>query len=379
MRFFTFPEITTEPVSLVKPGTSNTAHEVVANEPYYLAKDKFMDHHGRVSRERTDTLSDPNMCSVTFEIDPSTSKIEDENIELARYMKERYLNIDIYDADTKFLYGETKLPLYELLRQRKTDVVRAKECDACAPSSTTQEMRGSIQIIMSNHGSTEKSQIIQDPHGHRPNTSASLNESLERIRAGQQPTQSNSHGYKKVVRSKPMDLQQAQARSHAEAMGDTQKYSTMHGAKEVPQSFKDLNGSIIDNMDHNQLQGANMNADLRKKLRVDRVKKMTLGNAARTVSIEDSNQPEWQKHKSLREIEVIRESKKTDILNSVFGLDVDNLAPAFNVTPGKLAFLQLPIVNKDNCLETFTVCFDDPDANLIGVNEFQIVFQPSEI
>jgi len=250
--------------------------------------------------------------------------------------------------------------------------VRAKECDACAPSSTTQEMRGSIQIIMSNHGSTEKSQFVQDPHGNRQNTSESLNESLNRIRAGQQPTQ-NNHGYKKVIRSKPMDLQQAQDRSHAEAMGDTQKYSSMTGGKEVPQSFKDLNGSLIDNMDHNQLKGANMNADLRKKLRVDRVRKMTMGNAARTVSIEDSSQPEWQKLKSLREIEIIRESKKTDILNSVFGLDPDHNAPSFNVTPGKLAFLQLPIVNKNQFIDTFTVQIDDPDADMVGINEFKLV------
>ena len=36
-------------------------------------------------------------------------------------------------------------------------------------------------------------------------------------------------------------------------MGDTQKYSTMTGAKEVPQSFKDHSGSLIDNMDYKQL------------------------------------------------------------------------------------------------------------------------------
>ena len=45
------------------------------------------------------------------------SKIENENEDLARYLNERYLNFDVYDADTKFLYAEFKLPLYEVMRQ----------------------------------------------------------------------------------------------------------------------------------------------------------------------------------------------------------------------------------------------------------------------
>jgi hypothetical protein len=42
---------------------------------------------------------------------------------------------------------------------------------------------------------------------------------------------------------------------------------------------------------------------------------MTMGNASINSSIEDPHQPEWLKHKSLREIEVIRETKKNDIVN----------------------------------------------------------------
>jgi hypothetical protein len=56
---------------------------------------------------------------------------------------------------------------------------------------------------------------------------------------------------------------------------------------------------------------------LRKKLRVDRVRKMTMGNSAVSAAIEDPNQPEWLKHKSLREIEIIRESKKTEIVSQM--------------------------------------------------------------
>jgi hypothetical protein len=59
------------------------------------------------------------------------------------------------------------------------------------------------------------------------------------------------------------------------------------------------------------------NADLRKKLRVDRVRKMTMGNTASQASVEDPTQPDWAKYKSLREIEMIRETKKDQILSRV--------------------------------------------------------------
>ena len=52
-------------------------------------------------------------------------------------------------------------------------------------------------------------------------------------------------------------------------------------------SLKDLSGAILDSMDHQQLQASAQNADLRKKLRVDRVRKMTMGSASVSSSIED--------------------------------------------------------------------------------------------
>lgn len=64
-----------------------------------------------------------------------------------------------------------------------------------------------------------------------------------------------------------------------------------------------------------------MNQDLRKKLRVDRVRKMTLGTSSTIASIEDPRQPEWMKHKSLREIETIRETKKRDLINQMMGAE----------------------------------------------------------
>ena len=61
---------------------------VEPNETYYLAKDRMVElGHGRVERMQTDTLNNPEMLSIQFDIDPSVSKIKDENIKLAEYMK----------------------------------------------------------------------------------------------------------------------------------------------------------------------------------------------------------------------------------------------------------------------------------------------------
>jgi len=87
-------------------------------------------------------LSDPDLMSVVYEIDPSISLVKDENAQLAHYLKDHYLSIEIFDADSKFHYASCKLPLFELLRQQKSQVIRAKECEMCAPDSA--EYRGSI-------------------------------------------------------------------------------------------------------------------------------------------------------------------------------------------------------------------------------------------
>ena len=110
--------------------------------------------HGRVERQIMDTLQDPDMLAVSFDIDPTVSKIDGENMVLARYMRDQLLTIDIYDADSRFLFATAKLPLFELLRQQMSHVVRAKEIEASAPDSA--EFRCSLQVIMSNQGKQDK-------------------------------------------------------------------------------------------------------------------------------------------------------------------------------------------------------------------------------
>jgi hypothetical protein len=111
-------------VSGLKPG-----------QPYYLT---------RLSgpNKKEDTLTDPNLLSVTFTIDPTQSHIKDEHTRLAGYLYDRFLTVDIFDAESLFLYGTCKIPLFELLRQGRASVVRAKECEMCDPDSG--DFRGAI-------------------------------------------------------------------------------------------------------------------------------------------------------------------------------------------------------------------------------------------
>lgn len=57
-------------------------------------------------------------------------------------MRDQILTIDIYDADSRFLFATAKMPLFELLRQQMSHVVRAKEIEACGEDVA--EFRASI-------------------------------------------------------------------------------------------------------------------------------------------------------------------------------------------------------------------------------------------
>ena len=112
-------------------------------------------------------MSDPNLMSAVFDIDGSLDHIENQHLKFARYLKERFLTIDIFDADSKFLFGSCKLPIFELMRQGRSCSVKAKECEMCDPESG--EFRGCLQIIMSNTGKiesiTQKLPDRDDIHG----------------------------------------------------------------------------------------------------------------------------------------------------------------------------------------------------------------------
>lgn len=75
-------------------------------------------------------------------------------------------------------------------------------------------------------------------------------------KTGGQPGQGLTHGYKKIVHSKPMDLTQVQQQSHLPANSnmDQTAYSaasTIKGGKIVQYPVKDMSGPLINTLDQN--------------------------------------------------------------------------------------------------------------------------------
>ena len=130
--------------------------------PYYLQRITPNNQLIKSGGGSDDTMHDPNLLSVAFNVDPSISRIEDENVRLSEYLYDRFLTVDVFDADSLFLYGTCKIPLFELLRQGRGSVVRAKECEMCDPESG--EPRGAIQLIITNIGHSP-SVVVQEVQG----------------------------------------------------------------------------------------------------------------------------------------------------------------------------------------------------------------------
>jgi hypothetical protein len=63
---------------------------------------------------------------------------------------------------------------------------------------------------------------------------------------------------------------------------------------------------MMNQLTDSQLAASRTNQDLRKKLRADRIRKMTMGNNSATNNFDDPKQPDWMKFQSLREIDMIR-------------------------------------------------------------------------
>lgn len=109
---------------------------------------------------------------MQFEVDESRSLVVDEHMLLAEYLHTRYLTVDVYDADSRFIYATCKIPLFELMRQQTPHLERAKEVELSSPEG--RDFRGSIQLIMGNEGRTqhiEKKDLVQqyEKYGRKGN------------------------------------------------------------------------------------------------------------------------------------------------------------------------------------------------------------------
>ena len=95
--------------------------------------------------------------------------------------------------------------------------------------------------------------------------------------------------------------------------------------------------------------------------------------------MEDPNQPDWAKYKSLREIEMIRDTKKGQMLNRVLE-DYVQGTEQLSVIPGQLEFIKVKVHNPFNMNEVFSVHINDPDEPVLegAQSEMQLVTDQAE-
>jgi hypothetical protein len=144
-KFFTFDESKTPDLSLRDNETNHGTVKLEPGSQYFLEKET---HHRNMNENQM--KEDINVFQTIFEVDPSRSGVQNEHIELANYLDSRSLTIDVWDADSLLHYGTCKFPLNELLRQQKSVVVKAKQCDILEPAEG--RYVGALQIVISNKG-----------------------------------------------------------------------------------------------------------------------------------------------------------------------------------------------------------------------------------
>jgi hypothetical protein len=251
MRFFTFEPIRTEQVELYQSfNDEDPLDEVKAGENYFLKK--VRENH-RTSRNAGEQVLE-NIIFIEKTIDPSISKIRSENMDFAEYLKERYVTIDMFDSKTHFFFGSAKIPLFEMLRQQAPTITRAKEVEIYN-DKLGMEM-GSLVVIMTNTG---KSPAVRD---------TDMSSDAESTKSGKQPSQGKNAS--RIIYSEPMSIdliEKAKSKIHNRVDG---------GQMSPDKRVYDHSTAILNQMSQQEIDHTVDNPDLRKKLRIERIRKMAI-------------------------------------------------------------------------------------------------------
>lgn len=313
-KFFTFPESNTTLVKLVQNNSEEEPRKIEADKAYGLIRVHYDENQA--------DLEDRKACRVEFRIDPSVSKVKDENLALIRYLKERVLSIDVFDAHSKMHVGTVKVPMVTLLRQGKELHSSGQECDLCEPKNG--RVIGKLQIIMTNH-------VVPpaDP------------DALKSIKnRGNQPRQ-KKHRYKHVA-SKPLSLTEM-------GEGGFQKHLT----------------SYISNQTEN-------NEQAKIQLRIEKMKKKKMQQTALDSKNKNEGVDEWEKKTALNHITFIREQQKDVVIENIIK-NQKTSERDLEVRPGEPTFLSILIANPSRRADVFSVKFEDPDEASLPKPEFGLV------
>ena len=311
LNFFDFPLAKTETLSLEKPKDTSEVSSLIYGIPYYLVRESFL-KAGTGAKEEI----------LRYEIDPSLKSQINQHIEFAKYLFNKSLTIDIWDADSLMLFGSVKVPLRELMKQGKPIASLSREYDII--HSNILSPRGGLQLLIKN--------VAKPPAQEMP----SLNETNPFLK-----TQMLNPGKKKVKSKQKITL---------------------------PEPYKK---SIM----HYTVEEAN-NPDLRKQERISRYKLASI--EMKNSNFANHEEYELEKiRKELREINNFRETKKISILKSSL-LQQFNEERTINVSFGRVEIISLEVINHYEFESVFTVNIEDPDERFLPKPEFSIVSNPTE-
>lgn len=112
--------------------------------------------------------------------------------------------------------------------------------------------------------------------------------------------------------------------------------------------------------------------EARKKLRVERNKKMYATTNLQNISLNDPTANDWQKHQTLKQIEILRDTKKSQILNKVLKESM-TFKQAIDVIPGQAQLVHFLVSNPYPDDEVFTVVINDADSAVLSQPEMTVV------
>ena len=123
-KFFTFQTASTETVFLKDPASPS----VLADAQPKMGSQYLLEKVDKTSSSAS-VLDGVNVIRI-FDIDPSLKEgLEDNDVDdhmqLAKYLKERVMTIDLWNGDSLMHFGTCKIPLYAFMRQGEVSKVVA--------------------------------------------------------------------------------------------------------------------------------------------------------------------------------------------------------------------------------------------------------------
>ena len=318
VNFFTFPLFITEAAKL----TSDQEHLLTQ---YGILHELKRDGPVALTNRKSTAFDNTTLLQLKYDIDPSIKGSEDISQFLAHYLRFKCIFIEIYDAASMLHIGTARFPLVELLRQGKPLVSLKKE----APVYDLKGGRvGSLLVMLKNMGRAVE--VIG--HDKQKMAASGMSMGMHKSKSG-----------KVKIKSNPINLM------------DSDTLNKVIKGKTVG-----LSGT------------GGTNDELRKQARVNRFKTSFL-KPENMNKLTSEVEPDWVKQKSLKDIQILRDAQRPEILRKV----MNQYSTTHETLPylvGQPSFKKLEIVNPFDREELFSIVISDP----LNKQEVKIISDQTE-